>query len=79
MHDLPQLERAVAAFAQTANSGLIVAPSAGVSIHRDLIVSLAVRFNLPAVYGEPSNAASDAWFLERAGSRLPISTRGGLR
>jgi putative tryptophan/tyrosine transport system substrate-binding protein len=58
MHDMSELEQAVAAFARGANSGLIVAPSAGTSIHRDLIISLAARFKLPAVYGEPSNATS---------------------
>ena len=38
------------AFARSANGGLIIAPSASVSIHRDLIITLAARYKLPAVY-----------------------------
>ena len=45
-----EIERAVAAFARSANRGLIVTPSASVSVHRDLIIALAARHKLPAVY-----------------------------
>jgi putative tryptophan/tyrosine transport system substrate-binding protein len=50
MRDAGEIERAVAAFARVPNSGLIVvgAPSGGV--HRDLIITLAARHQLPAVY-----------------------------
>ena len=50
VHDADEIERAVAAFARFANGGLIVTPSGSVSIHRDLIVALAVRHKLPAIY-----------------------------
>jgi putative tryptophan/tyrosine transport system substrate-binding protein len=50
-----EIERAIAAFASSANGGLIVTPSAGVSPHRDLIVALAARHKLPAVYGNRTN------------------------
>ena len=53
--DAIEIERAVAAFANTANGGLIVTPSAGVSVHRDLIITLAARHKLPAVYANRSN------------------------
>jgi putative ABC transport system substrate-binding protein len=53
--DAIEIERAVAAFARTANGGLIVTPSAGVSVHRDLIITLAARHKLPAVYANRSN------------------------
>jgi len=45
-----EIERAIASFARAANGGMIVTPSASVSAHHDLIVMLAARYNLPAVY-----------------------------
>jgi putative ABC transport system substrate-binding protein len=52
VRDAGQIERDVAAFARTPHGGLIVpAGAAGVS-HRDLIVTLAARHKLPAVYYE---------------------------
>src|SRR5262249_44939257 len=42
--------RAVAAFARSANNGLILPPSASGSVHRHLIITLAARYKLPAVY-----------------------------
>jgi putative tryptophan/tyrosine transport system substrate-binding protein len=45
-----EIERAVAAFARSANGGLIVTPSASESGHHDLIITLAARHKLPAVY-----------------------------
>jgi putative ABC transport system substrate-binding protein len=52
MRDAPEIERAVAAFARAPNGGLIVAAGGSASRHRDLIVSLAARHKLPAVYYE---------------------------
>ena len=48
--DAGALERAVAAFARSANGGLIVTPSPWAATHRDLIIALAARHRLPAVY-----------------------------
>jgi len=48
--DAGEIERAIASFARAANGGLIVTPSASVSAHHDLIVMLAARYKLPAVY-----------------------------
>jgi putative ABC transport system substrate-binding protein len=45
-----EIERAVTAFAQTANGGLIVTASGSAAVHRKLIIGLAARHNLPAVY-----------------------------
>jgi ABC-type uncharacterized transport system substrate-binding protein len=47
-----EIERAVAAFARAPNGGLIAAGSSPVRFHRDLIVALAARHKLPAVYYE---------------------------
>jgi putative tryptophan/tyrosine transport system substrate-binding protein len=44
-----EIERAVAAFAGSSNGGLIVT-SGGTGFHRDLIVPLAARHRLPAIY-----------------------------
>ena len=45
-----EIERAVTAFARSANGGLIVTASALATRHRDLIITLAARHRLPAVY-----------------------------
>ena len=50
LRDAGQVERAVTAFARSSNGGLIVVVSAAGLIHRDLIVALAARHRLPAVY-----------------------------
>lgn len=50
VRDAPEIERGVAAFARSANGGLIVTASALAIVHRDLIVALAARHKLPAVY-----------------------------
>jgi putative ABC transport system substrate-binding protein len=52
MRDPSEIERAVTSFALTANGGLIVTSSSLTQFNRDLIVTLAARHNLPAVYPE---------------------------
>jgi putative ABC transport system substrate-binding protein len=52
MGEATEIERAVAAVAHSANGGLIVLASALAVRHRDLIVTLAARHKLPAVYYE---------------------------
>ena len=52
MRDAVEIERAVAAFTRSGNDGLIVTASAASQRHRDLIVALAARHKLPAVYYE---------------------------
>jgi len=51
VRDAGEIERAVAAFARSANGGLIVTTSASATVHGDLIITLATRHKLPAVYG----------------------------
>jgi putative ABC transport system substrate-binding protein len=48
--DPAEIERAVAEFARSPNGGLIVAASALAVVHRNLIVEVAARHKLPAVY-----------------------------
>ena len=52
VRDAGEIERAVAAFARAPNGGLIVTASAFGGVHRDLIITLAARHKLPAVYSE---------------------------
>ena len=45
-----EIERAINDFAQQPNGALVVTPTAVTLLHRDLIIALAVRHRLPAVY-----------------------------
>jgi putative tryptophan/tyrosine transport system substrate-binding protein len=54
VRDAREIERAVAAFASSANSGLVVTASPLTVIHRDLIITLAARHKLPTVYWDRS-------------------------
>ena len=62
IRDAGEIENAVAAFAHSPDGGLIVTPSASVWVHHDLIIALAARYKLPAVYS----------------SRDEVTTHGGL-
>ena len=48
--DAHEIERAVAAFARSPNDGLIVTAAPSTATHRALIITLAARHRLPAVY-----------------------------
>ena len=50
VRDAGEMERAVTAFARGSNSGLIVTSSGSAAVHRELIIALAARYRLPAVY-----------------------------
>jgi putative ABC transport system substrate-binding protein len=58
VRDAGEIERAVTAFARAPNGGLIVTASASATLHRDLIITLAARHKLPAVYSERSFVAA---------------------
>jgi putative ABC transport system substrate-binding protein len=62
MRDAREIEQSVETFARSPNGGLIPTASAAVVRHRDLIVTLAARHKLPAVYWER--------FFVRAGGLL---------
>ena len=57
VRDVDEIERAVAAFAGSVNGGLVATPS-GMTVHHDLIIALAARHKLPAVYGTRSSVAA---------------------
>src|SRR5262245_1061605 len=50
VRDAGEIERTVTAFARVPNSGLIVTRSGLANVHRDLIINLAARHKLPAIY-----------------------------
>ena len=50
LRDPGEIERAVAAFARSPDGGLIVTAGSSSSVHRNLIIALAARYKLPAVY-----------------------------
>jgi putative tryptophan/tyrosine transport system substrate-binding protein len=52
VRDVGEIERAVTGFSSTPGGGLIVTASTLALVHRDLIVALAKRYRLPAVYGD---------------------------
>jgi putative ABC transport system substrate-binding protein len=58
VRDGGEIERGVAAVARSSNAGLLVTGSAFAIIHRDLIITLAARYKLPAIYFERVFAAA---------------------
>jgi putative tryptophan/tyrosine transport system substrate-binding protein len=48
--DAGGIERAITAFAERSNGGVIVTGSPAAAFHRKLIIALAARYRLPAVY-----------------------------
>ena len=50
VRDAEEIERGITAFAQGTNGGLIMTGSTAATIHRELIIALAARHRLPAVY-----------------------------
>ena len=57
-HDAAEIERVVDAFARAPHGGLMVLPDVSTMNHRDLIIALAERHRLPAIYPFRSFAAS---------------------
>jgi putative ABC transport system substrate-binding protein len=58
VHDAAEIERAIAAFARSSNGGLIVTASALARVHINLIIALAARHKLPAVYWDRPSVVS---------------------
>ena len=52
MRDAGEIERAIEVFTRVSNGGLIVTSGGSIDVRRDLIIALAARHKLPAVYGE---------------------------
>jgi putative ABC transport system substrate-binding protein len=52
VHDAAEIERAIDASARETNVGLLVLAGTVGLVHRDLIIALAARYRLPAIYTE---------------------------
>jgi putative ABC transport system substrate-binding protein len=74
VHDADQIERAITSFAREPNGGLILFPSIFTSDHRDIVVALAARHRLPAMY--PYRAAAVDGGLISYGIDIPDQFRG---
>ena len=58
VREIGDIERGIAAFVRTSREGMIVTGSALSQVHRDLIVTLAARYQLPTVYWHRTPVAS---------------------
>ena len=72
--DGKEIEDAITAFARAANGGLIVTPGGPVRGHRGLIVTLAARYKLPAVYFDRAFVA-DGGLLSYGPDRIDLYQR----
>jgi putative tryptophan/tyrosine transport system substrate-binding protein len=52
------IERAIESFARVPNGGLVLIPDISTAVHRNLIIALAARHRLPAVYWDRSLVAA---------------------
>jgi putative ABC transport system substrate-binding protein len=50
VESIADIERSIEAFARAPNGGLLLPPDVNTNVHRDLIIALAARYSLPAVY-----------------------------
>jgi len=84
VRDAGEIERAITAFAQGLDGGLIVTGSPGANFHRELIIALAARHRLPATYGARfwagvaiSSPCSAAWWRGRSRRARSRASRCG--
>jgi putative tryptophan/tyrosine transport system substrate-binding protein len=79
LRDAAEIERAVTAFARSANGGLILTASALAAVHHDLIITLAARYKLPAVYHERYYVAEGGLISYGPNFSRPIPASDRLR
>jgi len=77
VRDTDEIERAATDLAKAGNAGLIVAPSAGESMHRGRVVEFAAKYKLPAVYSDRFNV-SDGGLISYGPDRIE-QFRGAAR
>ena len=76
VRDAGEIERTVTAFARVPNGSLIVTRSGLAHVHHDLIINLAARHKLPAIYFERYFVAAGG--LISTALISPTSTNGRL-
>ena len=78
--DAADIERVIELFARLPDGGLMLPPDVTTTWHRDLVIALAARHRLPAVYSFRYHVAAGGLMsygpvlLDRFGRRRPIST-----
>jgi putative ABC transport system substrate-binding protein len=72
--DASEIERTITAFAKSPNGGLILTAGGPAFVHRDLIINLAARYRLPAVYFERAFVA-DGGLLSYGPDRIDLYRR----
>jgi putative ABC transport system substrate-binding protein len=58
VENVADIERAIESFAGAPNAGLVLLPDITTAVHRDIIIALAARHRLPAVYWDRSFVAA---------------------
>jgi putative ABC transport system substrate-binding protein len=61
LRDAGNIERSIAAFARSPNGGLILTSTALSAFNRNLLIALAARHKLPAIYSTGYFARMAAW------------------
>jgi ABC-type uncharacterized transport system substrate-binding protein len=79
VRDTAELERAIQAFARSANGGLIVTGSALATVHRALIIKLAIQHKLPSVYPFRYFVVDGGLISYGADMGRPVQAGGRLR
>ena len=79
VRDAGEIERAVTEFARSENGGLIMTASGAAIRHRDLIITLAARHRLPAVYPYRFFTTSGGLMSYGVDIDRPVPARGRLR
>ena len=79
VRDASEIERAVTAFARASNGGLVVTASVLAAVHRDLIITLAARHRLPAVYPFRFFVTGGGLISYGPDIDRPVPARGRLR
>lgn len=69
LRDAAEIERAISAFARGSNDGLIVTASSLTNLHRRLLIRLAAKYRLPAVYSA-SNFVTDGGLISYGPDRI---------
>ena len=72
--DADEIERAITVFARSSNGGLIVTAGGPTLTHRDLVITLAARHKLPAIYYDRAFVAAGG-LLSYAPDRMDMYRR----
>ena len=75
VHNTVEIESAVSAFAAEPNSGLIVAPNAITFANREILIELAERYRLPAIYAF-RNFATTGGLISYGTNPIPLWREG---